>query len=427
MKSKKNNIKIVSWEEVKGLVSKKNTDVDFLNAINAIYDKQENTKKYCFLAEFEFGVYLINKGKIDFANLELIENNNFKTNLENDLHYTEDPLGLVLDGQIELFFENNSNDTHTYKVPITTIKTGNLFGTYGTLDFKFNIKYSSKSRNWFAVSGSGNNIWVATSLHTNADSELLEELQIKFFSNKKKIEIDKWNLFLNKYLNNITKTKVIYFPKHLIEEIFKNINNPLIKIAWEQTLELRGSFLKDNTVTNKILGHSIKYFHKEYFIIEFYDYLVKVTKGEAQCLLPIKKNTNHIIKEAFTEFKKKSKKSKLIGYVPFEYGKLDYDNNFGILLLPMLPLKNDYKQDSLKKLIKDLFEISKIQEPENKLMDFVLGCQKKNQIKPEETLHKYVIEHKVFIKSYLCQVNEEYSNANFGSAEFSSFIIINKR
>ena len=162
----KQKLQIKSWAEVSEMLPKEAQETEFVVAVNKIAEDLAGTNKdYVYYTEFEFGKKLIDKGKIDLSQFT-IDRNKYDittTNFKTDLDYSVDPLGIVIEGFIEAFVETICN-TQKFRVPIKTIPSGEVFGTFGTLDNYCGITNKYGEREWFVASGNVSSLWVCLTL-----------------------------------------------------------------------------------------------------------------------------------------------------------------------------------------------------------------------------------------------------------------------
>lgn len=419
-------MKIVSWEEVKKMLPKRNTHQDLIDAIDAICKPLKKSEKdYFYLAEFEFGEYLINKGKIAFTNptIKSVYTNLTEIKTKDDLFYTDDPLGFIVKGNLEVFVKNRCG-TEDYFVPITLINEGELFGTFGTLDKFAEIKKQPLQRDWFVVSGNLATLYTATGLHTNAGGKELLPETIEALFDGKILSPTKWISFINHYKDKNWTVQVIYFPKHIIDLILKSHSELMFKIGWKQAFPLRTVLLSDNEIANvidKIKSQNLNY--NRIFLLNTYSFILKAINGELNAFTPLL-DKEHFINNAIANFKTKNKTQEAkLSFLPFIYNEIP-KNGFGLLFLFALPVLNEYSVDSLASLMKDLKKINdKVSNSKYKIYEYIEAFNNQRSKTDANVKH-----HNVLKKDYLAKIfNLPDNTITLTSKEFSNIILIKRK
>ncbi len=419
-------LNVVSWEKVKEMLPNENIHQELIDALDSVCSTLKKSQMdYFYLAEFEFGEYLISKGKLAFENVYINSANNKTTyNFKKDTEYTEDPLGLILEGNLEVFVDNYCN-LNRYYVPITIIENGELFGTFGTLDYENNIKIGKKQRDWFVVCGNLATLYVASGLHTNiGGKEALNENIIKFFEQEdvnKKVDPSKWKRFINQYKDTKLNCKVLYFPKHIVDLLLKQNSSIIYKIGWKQAFPLRTVLFNDNEVANaidKIRSESLK--NNRIFLLNTYSFILKAVNGELPAFVPIKENIN-ILENAIKNFSSQNPKVKPT-FNQFLYRTVP-KNEIGLLFLYCLPILNNYKISSLNDLLSDIKKINdEVKSNEYKVWEFIEGY---NNTRAKDSLVKHFDKLKTeYLSKYF---DTDKSKIVLTSNEFSNIILIKRK
>lgn len=414
-------LEIVSWQSVKEHLPDNSVHTDFITALeNVCEELKAEQKDYFYLAEFEFGEKLINKGSINIKTPSIKPNYSDikKINFNDDMNYSSDPLGLVLDGYLEIYVENKC-DKKKIRVPLAMINRGELFGTFGTLDLYSGITDKLEERDWFVASGNLASLCVATSLH-NSENDYLDGSLREDFLNEE-IVIDKWINFINFYKNTNWTVKVVYIPKHIINAIEKKCIQSLFKIGWQQSYPLRNVLLANNTITNTIARITTKLNHDKLFLNDLYNFILKAISGQLNCFIPIV-NENHFIQNAIDNFYTSNSINKnTISFLAFQYKQIP-EKGFGILPLFQLPVLNEYRIESLTKLFEDLHKIDAlVSDTKYKIMRHIEGF---NNLRSQT---KYIKHHQLLKDNYLSKAFKiESHKISLTSKEFSNIILIKR-
>lgn len=432
----KKQISVLSWTDALKQFPHLDNNTDFCAIITQICSNLNTIQKdYVYHAQFEFGEKLIDKGCFPIDEFKL-ENNNFRLtqkDFEEDFEYSKDPLGIVCDGFIEVYIENEC-DMNTYKVPLNVIKNGELFGLFGTLDKFAGIDNDIKNRDWFVTAGNISSLIVASPFHINSLNDVLD-FNVKDFFKKDKIEIDKWIKFINHYKEDSWSVDIIYFPKRIIDLLKVEYSGILYKEGWKQSYSLRNVLLSDPAVTNKIEKITTKLNHEKIFLNSLYNYLLKVINNEAGIFVPLQ-DLNHYFFKALNNFKTNTEfNTDDIGCLPFNFDLLK-DNNFGILPIHLLPVSNAYKIQSLNLLLNDLTKIDEsLSVPEFQIMSHIRGFgntgnvsgkEKNTGDKKRKSKVKWLVEERLIFKENFLKdtFDIELDKINLTSKEFSNLLII---
>ncbi len=372
-------INVISWDDAREMLPTSNPNKAFCDLVSNVYNTLKQDKKhYVYHIQLEFGDKFIEQGK-----RYLFEDNGFtfenkingvnknKNDFKQDLKYLEqtvDPLGMVLKNHIEVYSENELlNITgNKYRVHLNTIKAGELFGLYGTLD-SFISDTEIGNQDWYAMAGNSCfEILFPFSNNTDYDKITKDTNPNKDFVNKQiAISIDEKIAFFKKYINisdNHWRTDIIYFPKHFIEANNSEFKIKLYQIGWAQSKASR-NFLFENKALSDIIDDvdsksALK--NNKHLLNFLLDYIIKASKGNAYVLKPLK-DENHILRIALEKFKDdiSAYLSKDQSYNPaiLYYDTIINNNDWGCLAIDSIPILLNYPKITLNNLESDLNEI----------------------------------------------------------------------
>ena len=371
------NVQVKSWEEISKMLSKESHKIEFVSALNEIAKRLKKTKTdYVYYAEFEFGTKLIDKGKINLNQFVINENTYSlnKTNFKHDLNYSNDPLGFVVEGYLEIVTNNLSefnNKKKNYFTLLNRINRNELFGVFGTLDKLYDTVQNDIEEKWDAYAGDVTYEisfpWENTSdtlFNFNSDLKKLFDINENVCSSEQKINFYK-ELFSNE--NELPKVKVVYFPKHFVEDIKgSDFHNELLKIGWKQSTFLRNLQLEFKTIMDTVSGLSVResLTHSLDFLAFFVQHIIYTHKGSGYALTPavndvfLKALLSKIKAKNLLYFKNKTH------FIPlfFKYEKLK-TNQTGLISVISIPILLNYKIKDFKVLCTELKKIlSKIDD-----------------------------------------------------------------
>lgn len=435
----KQKLQIKPWKEVFNMLSEDDKVSKFVETMNIIANELKKDKKnYVYYTEFEFGKILIDNGKINLGQFEYDKNdfNVFQSTINDDLNYSPDPLGIIVDGFVEIFVENKCHDSK-YRVPLNKINKGEVFGTFGTLDYFFDIEKKHIERDWFVASGNVASLWVATSLHNSNEKALLENnLRPKF--NRDSIHIDKWVDFINTYKDDSWKVKVVYFPFHIIKILQEKYSSILFETGWKQSYPLRHVLLSDNTINNIIATEITEILsHDKIFITNLYVYLLSVVNSESKCYIPLIDNKHYFYK-VLDNFKNRCSSQVNFHFLPFHLGLIS-DSEYAILPVRLIPILFNYKIYSLNELLNDLKLVDYYMPDKYKIMNYIEGFGNdgnKTELKDENGNKKkkkspieILVQKPAILKSkYLTHTFSIPSDEiNLTAKEFSNILLIKRR
>jgi hypothetical protein len=436
-------INVISWNEANKMLPKSHPNEAFCKLVTKICESLKKDKKdYVYHIQLGFGDKFIDKG-----GRYLFEDNGFsfenkakditknKTDFKNDLKYskdTVDPLGMVLKNHIEVYSENellnkSGSPINKYRVHLNSIKAGELFGLFGTLDF-FNTDTEIGNQDWYAMAGNS----CFEVLFPFANSTDYDKINKDFNPHKDFLNtqiatnIDEKVAFFKKYINICDenwKTDIIYFPKH-----FFDANNPefkikLFKIGWTQSKSSRNFLFENKTLSDIIDTVSTKctFKNSKHLLNFLLDYIIKASKGNAYVLKPLKDN-DHILSIALNKFKEDistylSGKNSCTPVI-LQYDRIT-DKDWGCLAIDSIPILLNYPQINLNNLESDLNEI-KSKGTGLSLPDFYTTADKgsgADRYKGRNTLENS-------IKNALSLNSDKISLTNKG---LSNFIVINDK
>lgn len=372
----KKQISVLSWDNALKLLSPKKRNTEFCTIISAVSeDLKKQNKNYVYFIQFEFGDKIIDSGSIISFDEYAIENKMqgvTKTlqDFKNDLSYSNDPLGMVVQNHLEVYSENdllNSSGLklNTYRVHLNTINEGGLFGVYGTLDY-FNADESKNASDWNVLAGNSCFEILFPFENDTVISEICKPLNgnAKFLNKKIASNVEEKIKFIKQYIGTCNKdwrTGVIYFPFHYISAKNLPLNINLYKTGWDQSKSSRNFLFENKVLTDIIysLDSTVSFKHNKHLLNLILHYIIKSSNGEAYVLKPLKDN-NHILNIALEKFKEDifsflHKGQKFVPVILY-YDKLN-ERDFGCIPVDSIPILLNYSQINLNNLEADLFEI----------------------------------------------------------------------
>lgn len=397
-------ISVKAWSEI--MQNAPASSMEICNAINEVILTLPANEQYVYFATFPFGTKLIENGVIPIDKFSFISNDNFPPknirDLNTDLDYSRDPLGLVLKNHIEVY-SSNKRDGNIYNVPINIIKEWDFFGLFGALDYLSNRNPThplTHEQQWSVVAGNVcfeilfpfDNSGVNTYLYGSIYEHFIRNNQKPNFSEEDKI------LFVKKHLaatNSQWGVDVIYFHKKFINKlrespfVFKHI---LFDIGWTQS-----GYSRDALFENKIVSDKIEHLNTTFnctnriFLSALYYYILRAIRGDAYILYPA--TSDHILFEANNSFKQALNNagyiSKKSAYHPIilTYEKF---NSWGILASAWLPILLEYKLVNASAIRDDL--------------DFI-----KNRIHNDDS--NFVLKHATFSNKIMKSKHDTHKDA----------------
>ncbi len=152
--------KVISWENARKLLSKEILCSEFFIELDKLVPSLKKSKKdYVYLVDIEYGEKIIEKGKTRLSEIKIDNSNYPNSNLNQDFSYSNDPLGVVIEGCFEVVTKNQSNDREhgsikkKYAVLLNRINQGDYFGVFGTVDFLNSIDNKELVDDWHVYSG----------------------------------------------------------------------------------------------------------------------------------------------------------------------------------------------------------------------------------------------------------------------------------
>ncbi|MFN8429788.1 MAG: hypothetical protein U0V04_07405 [Spirosomataceae bacterium] len=375
-------ITVISWNDVLQMLPKSHPNEAFCELVTEICNNLKIDKKdYVYHIQLGFGDKFIDKGQryLFEENGYSIENNvkgidKNKTDFKNDLKYsndTVDPLGMVLKNHIEVYSENellnkSGSSINKYRVHLNSIKAGELFGLFGTLDFFFNADTEIANQDWYAIAGNSCfEILFPFSNNTDYDKICKEFNPHRNLLNTQiATNIDEKVNFFKNYIgisNENWKTDIIYFPKHFFEVNNSEFKIKLFETGWLQSKASR-NFLFENKILSDVIDtvdakSALK--NNKHLLNFLLDYIIKASKGNVYVLKPLKDN-EHILSIALNKFKEDIS-TYLSGNnsctpVILHYDRIT-DKDWGCLAIDSIPILLNYPQINLNNLEADLNEI----------------------------------------------------------------------
>jgi len=397
-------ISVKAWSEI--MQNAPANCKEICNAINEVILTLPANEQYVYFAKFPFGTKLIENGAISIDKFSFVPNDNFQPknirDLNADLDYSRDPLGLVLKNHIEVY-SSNKRDGYIYNIPVNIIKEWDFFGLFGTLDYLSDRNTThplTHEQEWSVVAGNVcfeilfpfDNSGVNTYLYGSIYEHFIRNNQKPNFSEDDKI------LFVKKHLaatHSQWEVDVLYFHKKFINKlressfIFKHI---LFDIGWKQS-----GYLRDALFESKIVSDKIEHLNTTFnctnrtFLSALYNHILRAIRGDAYVLCPA--TSNHILFEANNSFKQALNNagylSKKGAYHPvvLRYEKF---TGWGILSSAWLPILLEYKLVNASAIRDDL--------------DFI-----KNRIHNEDS--SFVLKHATFSNKTMKSKHNTHNNA----------------
>lgn len=357
----------IPWTQALNLLSENNVDNEFCKIATKAFDHiKDEKKKYVYLVKYKFGDKLIDQGMMPFHNLEP-DNHSFiksSSQMQLDLGYSKDPLGLVLNNHIEVYSENNSSPDTTYNIPLNIIKKGDFFGLFGTLDFLSNYDNFNPhlKQNWHVVAGNASfDILFPFSNKSTFQATAKTKVASVFTEENSYTEENKMN-FLKYYINEIDSswtTDIIYFPKHFFEQPDNHLKSYLYDIGWMQSSNLRNLSFENKIISDVLFKTSATLNHNDLFVSHLFSHIWKASIGEAYVLKPmVEEKEPHILYKAFELFKDQVKDT-LFTPILLIYDKLNTEtNDWGLIHETSMPIFLNYKTKKLKLLSDDIIALS---------------------------------------------------------------------
>lgn len=392
-------INVISWDEANNMLPKSHPNEAFCNLVSKICTTLKESKQdYVYHIQLGFGDKFIDKG-----GRFLFEDNGYsfenkvkdiskdKTDFKNDLKYsndTVDPLGMVLKNHIEVYSENellnkSGSSINKYRVHLNSIKAGELFGLFGTLDF-FNADTEIGNQDWYAMAGNCCfEILFPFSNDTDYGKITKDQNPNKgFLSTQIATNVDDKISFIKNYINICNsnwKTDIIYFPKHFFEVNNSEFKIKLFEIGWAQSKASRNFLFENKTLSDVIdtVDSKSALKNNKHLLNFLLDYIIKASKGNVYVLKPLK-DYEHILSIALNKFKEDIS-TYLNGKnsctpVILHYDRIT-DKDWGCLAIDSIPILLNYPQINLNDLEYDLNEI-KIKGTSLSLPDFYTTADK---------------------------------------------------
>ncbi|MDR0427611.1 MAG: hypothetical protein LBH12_03290 [Dysgonamonadaceae bacterium] len=357
----------IPWTHALELLSQNQVDNEFCQIATRVFDRiTEEKKKYVYLVKYKFGDKLIDQGIMPFENL-IPASGSFVSScsqLQLDLNYSKDPLGLVLNNHIEVYSENNSSPDITYNIPLNIIEKGDFFGLFGTLDYlsgQDNFQAHLK-QNWHVVAGNASfEILFPFNNKTTFQATARTKVASVFTEENSYTEKNKMN-FMKYYVNEVEPdwtTDIIYFPKHFFEGTNDHLKAYLYDIGWLQSSNLRNLSFENKIISDVLFKNSATLNHNDLFVSHLFSHIWKASLGEAYVLKPLEtKKRKHILSGAFSLFEKQTEDTTFTPILLI-YDKLDVNNkDWGLIHENSIPISLNYKTKKLKLLSDDIIALS---------------------------------------------------------------------
>jgi hypothetical protein len=435
-------VNVISWAEALDLLPKSNKSYnkELLNILTEISQElKKDSNDYVYHLKLQFGDKIIDKGKIAIETPEITQNsyNKNKEDFLSDIHYSNDPLGIVLTNHLEVFTENKSNggsNGNFYTVPLNILKPANLFGVFGVLDYFSGIKNESFSRDWYVRAGNVS-FSIAFPFH---NGDVRDSLEYNYYEKASNGD-DKGELspgdYKVRFIKNLVEdwfVDIAYFPKHFFEKIPDDLKLRLkmaiYETGWTQSADLRKNLFEDTTVFNLISNPLFKLKHEKNFINILFGYLKNTLNGNKYIMKPLL--GNHVINTALDRFKERNINyfgtNKYKEPLPFIYCNSNNGFDWGVVSAYHFPIIYNYEILSLINLLKDLDRVNKrIDGDINISNDYKIPAFKgfgNTGGKGATRISNMNEIRKIMSEKFGC--NEERINLN--SKEFSNLILIKK-
>jgi hypothetical protein len=374
-------VQVKPWKDVyKEYLRDKEPNSELFQLITKIsneLEKDDNDYVYC--VEFEYGDTILEDGEISITKEKCRVKpscDNYHSNFEKfkkDLNYTHDPLGIVLTNSIEVCtenkftFQNSHRDPINYTLPLNIIKSGDLFGLFGTLNYLTGQeKEETYKNNWYVIAGNIS-FHVAFPYHLKPPKRDIYDKELFFkLGSFHKLKDSAKLKFIRKHTSDENRNiKVLYLPKLYIDELKKH-NYPLATIllykkGWNQSEHLRTAPFENAKIFNQwdCFNHHIDPSQK-HLLNTIINYLIRAKQGKELVLKPRFGNT--IINSALQNFKELEegyfKSRSAFEPLPLTYGRLNGDSDWGLLSMRHLPILHSYSiskfsdfTDDLKKIV----------------------------------------------------------------------------
>lgn len=219
----------INWESGISLLKKSGYDKSLIAALDSI---GSDSQLPFYFAEYRYGELVIDNGQFNTTNID--------NSIADELRYTHNsPVGIVIDGCSELFYEH-----HDQVIPFSIFEAGNILNT----DILFNQENNVPTYN-FSLSAGIRSVYSAVKIsESRGNNGLIKEFKLPTRSPAKLFE--HWNIFksLASAVESDWKYQVLYFPKDILNLIntiaWKPFKDELLLQKWRETEYLR----KSNTI-----------------------------------------------------------------------------------------------------------------------------------------------------------------------------------
>ncbi len=415
MKEKKIDITIESWNKIYKELPINHNNKGFFKLLNEIYSKLASNKAYAYYVDYKFGERIISNGNIPLANFCLKNTNNAfskdNNNFKNDLNYSTDPLGIV---------SNNEAVIVSNSIRLGLLKQGQLLGVFGRLDYlNFDKSNIFGNKDWNVLSGDPsfhfifsftlvqNDLIIEKYLKAHCKTEKkggkeygpLIKIKGKYVYDENKSIIEKGIDLVNLLDVETSSTRIIYIPKHIFSEIYPvNLENQYLNLkmknyiyqkGWEQSKPIRNALFEDGEINNLI--RDIEDLYNKDSLIQLYVLCYHISRGEKESLMLLTNNDktekniyNNFVSSNKVHFESSSSNHPLI----LKYKKIKTKNDFGVLSLNHLPIKN---LNPFKKLALTIDSFEKIKEKLNHTFQVEFYNSKKT-VRNCNNIHKNFID-----------------------------------
>lgn len=340
-----------------------------------------NEKAYVYRLEYAFTEDIYLDGQLQIPNHLGEKEKNF---LRKELDYSKDPLGLIVEGYVEVYIHQVLSDeiSEPSCLPIKRLNAGEFTGTFGASDFLVGINDNEDSE-WSISAGSKSFQPIIpnpyTAIYKNELEQVLEMKMKNFPRGDSKMNEYKYNF--PKFIKKISffkqekwNTNIIFFPRHWfgknnIDTI--KLQNEILISSWKQSTHYRKEAIsqkRSQEILNQLQGMQSIDTH---FFSSFPIAIEEILKGNSLLIKPVHLNPGSILdkfeKYLNEKFQKETKLSDFRVQI-FEYDYLNAQpNDWGFLSLSIAQLIGQRVFDIPKRTYKRGIALDILEAMEEKL------------------------------------------------------------